>query len=275
MYYLSADVNLFEKIVSFLGKTAEKPTAFGVFHTVSVCIILAVSLLAVFMRHKLTEKVLAYSMLVFGMIMVVFEIYKQTVMSYNPSADTWKYPWYIFPFQFCSTPIYITFIAFALYKLKKTEQFRSFTAFLGTYSLIGAVVVLFVGTNSVFNRIIGVNVQTMLHHGIMFWLAVMILVSGNVSFNLKTAVSTFKIFCVLVVMALVLNRIYGDGTKFDMFYLAPESRFVYPMFNKLFGGNLPHSVYVIGYIVLFTLGMFLILGVGHLLTRRRASGKKD
>ena len=275
MFYMSANVNAFEKVVSFFGKTMNMPKAYGVFHTVSIIVILSACLVAVFFRKRIDEKFLAYSMLVFGIVMAVFEVYKQIVMSYSPITDTWKYPWYIFPFQFCSTPIYITFIAFMLYKLKKRDQFKALTAFLGTYSLIGAVVVLFVGTNSVFSSIIGVNVQTMLHHGIMLLLAVMILFSGTVYFSLKTAVSAFKVFCVLVTMALVMNSIYGDGTKFDMFYLAPESRFVYPMFNKLFGGNLPHFVYVIGYIVLFTLGMFLILGIGRLITKYHAPKKKS
>ena len=268
MYYLSESVNTFEKIVAFLGKTAEMPTAYGVFHTVSLCVILVFSIAAVFFRKRFTEKFIAYSTLAAGIIMLIFEIYKQIVMSYNPITDTWSYPWYIFPFQFCSTPIYLAFITFTLYKFNKKTAFKAFTAFLGTYSLIGAVVVLFIGTNNVFSTVIGVSVQTMVHHGIMFILAVMILASGTVSYDLKTAFNAYKIFCTLVVMALVLNRIYGDGTKFDMFYLAPESGFVYPIFNQLFGGKLPHFVYVIGYIVLFTLGAFLIIGIGRLITRK-------
>lgn len=273
MYYLSESVNTFEKIVAFFGKTAEMPSAYGVFHTLSLCIILTFSLVAVCFRKRFTEKFIAYTTLTAGIIMLIFEIYKQIVMSYSPSADAWSYPWYIFPFQFCSTPIYLTFITFALYRLNKKTAFKAFAAFLGTYSLIGAVVVLFIGTETVFNPIIGVNVQTVLHHGIMFILAVMILASGVVSYDLKTAFNSYKIFCVLVVMALILNRIYGDGTKFDMFYLAPESPFVYPMFNRLFGGKLPHFVYVIGYIVLFTLGSFLIIGIGRVFTRKRENIK--
>jgi len=272
VYYLSANVNFFEKIVSFLGKTAEMPNAYGFFHIASLIIILAACFIAVYFRKRITEKNLAFSMLAFGTVMVLFEVYKQIVMSYTPATDTWSYPWYIFPFQFCSTPIYLTFIAFFAYKFKKTELFKTLTAFLGTYSLIGAVVVLFVGTATVFSPIIGVNVQTMLHHGIMLLLAVMILSSKTVSFELKTAVNTFKVFCVLTVIAIVLNRIYGDGTRFDMFYLAKESPFVYPIFNELFGGKLPHFVYVAGYIILFTLGMLLVLGLGHIITKR---AKKD
>ena len=265
MYHLSTDVNTFEKIITFIGKTAERPKPFGVFHIVSVGIILAISFFVITQRHRITEKILAYSMLTSGVIMVVLEIYKQVVTSYDPETDTWAYPWHFFPFQFCSTPIYLTLIAFFLYKIGKTEHFRAVTAFLGTYSLIGAVVVFSVGMESVFASIIGINIQTTIHHGLMFILAVAILSSGKVSFTLKTAVNTYKIFCVLVVTALVLNSTLGRGKHFDMFYLASDSQFVYPIFNDLFGGKLPHFVYVIGYMVLFTLGASLILWIGRLI----------
>ena len=264
MYYLSADVNAFEKIVAFLGKTAEQPRMYGVFHVVSLCIIFAVTLFAFLYRERLSEKFLAYSMLVFGIIMTVFEIYKQIVISYISETDTWTYAWSIFPFQFCSTPIYITLIAFAMYKLGKTRLFKTFTVFLGTYSLIGATVVLFIGTGTVLNPIIGINVQTMLHHGIMFVLAAMILFSDKIELTLKTVFDSFKLFCVLVVMALVLNKVFRGKTDFDMFYIAEDSEFVYPFFKELFGGELPHCVYVMGYVALFTLGVFIIVGIRRL-----------
>lgn len=209
-------------------------------------------------------------MLVFGIIMSLLEIYKQLVMSYDPVNDVWEYPWYIFPFQFCSTPTYLTLIAFVLYKLKRTEGFRVLTAFLGTYSLIAATVVLFVGTDTVFSSIIGVNVQTVVHHGMMFVLAVMILASGTVSFNIKTASNIFKLFGALVIAALVMNAIYGNGREFDMFYLSPESTFVYPVVKEIFGGHLPHFLYVIGYIAFFTLGAFLMLGIGSVVKAKDA-----
>lgn len=272
---MSADVNALERVVAFLGKrTSEAPRGYGAFHIVSLCIILAFSALAVLMRRRLNENFLAYAMLWFGIIMTVLEIYKQIEMSYNPATDTWKYSWHIFPFQFCSTPIYFTFIAFVLYKLQKTDAFRAVTAFLGTYSLIAAVVVLFVGTDTVFSRIIGVNIQTMVHHGLMFILAVMILASGTVSYTVKTAAEIFKIFAVLVVMALGMNKIFGDGTSFDMFFLSPDSTFVYPAVKELFGGHFPHYLYVIGYILFFTLGAFLILGVGYAVTERLNKGSE-
>ena len=119
MYYLSADVTAFEKIVAFLGKKSDVPAVYGSFHIASLCVILFLSLAVIFFRRRLTEKFLAYAMLVSGVVMLVFEIYKQVVISYIPETDTWVYPWSIFPFQFCSTPIYLTFIAFILYKLKK------------------------------------------------------------------------------------------------------------------------------------------------------------
>ena len=270
MYYLSAGVNVVEKVIAFLGKTAEKPQMYGAFHIISLCIIFAVSGLIIYYRKRLSDKFIAYAFLVSGIIMTVFEIYKQLVISYIPEVDAWIYSWSIFPFQFCSTPIYLTLIAFFVYRANKTKLFKTLTAFLGTYSLIGAVVVLFIGTYTVLNPIIGINVQTMLHHGIMFLIAVMVLVSGTVRFDVKTVFGTFKIFCVLTVMALILNKLFQSKEKFDMFYLSENSEFLYPMFKELFGGRLPHFLYVMGYMALFTVGAFLIAGIGRVIAKKRS-----
>ena len=269
MYYLNADVNAFEKIIAFLGKTAEKPQMYGAFHIISLCVIFVLSVVIIYFRKRLTDKFIAYSFLVSGIIMAVFEIYKQLVISYIPETDTWIYSWSIFPFQFCSTPIYLTLIAFFAYRANKTRLFKSITAFLGTYSLIGAIVVLFIGTYTVLNPIIGINIQTMLHHGIMFLISVTVLVSGTVRFDVKTVFGAFKLFCVLTVMALILIKIFESKEKFDMFYLSKNSDFIYPAFKELFGGRLPHYIYVMGYIALFTVGAFIIVGVGRFLTERK------
>ena len=70
-------------------------------------------------------------------------------------------------------------------------------------------------------------------------------------------------------MALILNKLFQSKEKFDMFYLSENSEFLYPMFKELFGGRLPHFLYVMGYMALFTVGAFLIVGVGRFLVERK------
>ena len=44
--------------------------------------------------------------LISGFIMLIFEIYKQVIFTYQVG----HYQWYAFPFQFCSTPMYLYII---------------------------------------------------------------------------------------------------------------------------------------------------------------------
>ena len=264
-------ITAFEKFVAFLDAQGNIPGAYGIFHIISLLIIFAVCALVFVYRKRLTEKFIACFTLVCGIIMIVFEIYKQLVFSYHSDIDLWKYSVYSFPFQFCSTPMYIAVIAFVLYKLKKERLYKAMLSFLATYSLIAGFVVLFVGTGTVFCSTLGVNIQTMVHHGIMFVLATAILVSGAIEFNKRALLDAFFVFAPLLVIAMILNFSI-DGL--DMFYIAPDSKFVFKSISDIFfGGKLPYPVYLVGYIILFTLGSALILFIGNKITKKTADSK--
>ena len=106
-------MNLFEKIVYALSFKITTPVAYGWFHI--MCLILTATI-SVFVALKLKDaddKKINRFLLIMSVIMLSFEVYKQTVFSfnYNDGIVTWDYQWYAFPFQFCSTPMYIAFIA--------------------------------------------------------------------------------------------------------------------------------------------------------------------
>lgn len=77
---------------------------------------------------------------VLWIIMVVFEIGKQLIYGFNVEDGrlVWDYEWYAFPFQFCSSPLYILpFVAFA-----KDGKIRdSAMLFLATFSLFAGICV--------------------------------------------------------------------------------------------------------------------------------------
>lgn len=275
MNVISSNANFFEKIIAFLSKKAETPKPWRSFHIVSLILIVAACVLVVVYRRRFTEKAVAYITLFVGVFLTAFEVYKQLVMTYEPAIDEWVYKWYIFPFQFCSTPIYLTLLAFVFYKLKKKAPFEYLMAFLGTYSLVaGAVVLIF--PHSVFSAYVGVNIQTMLHHGLMIVLAVLILSSGVVSSEFKTGIKATTVFLPLVFIAIVLNKLWGEKRGFDLFYLTKNAIY-YRSFSELFGGRLPVFLYVIGYVLLFALAAFLVLYVSQMLSKlweKKISKKK-
>ncbi len=266
MYYLSTDVNFFEKIVTFLAKRDVPPKAWESFHVISLIIIGIACIAAFFFKKFYTKERVAYITLICGIILLLFETYKQLIFTYRPATDEWRYSFGVFPFQFCSTPIYLSIIAFVLYKLKKEKIYNAILAFLATYCLIAGFIVLFFGTQTVFVQLVGSNIQSMVHHGIMILLGLIILLSGSISFNPKTLFSAFCVFLPLVFAAIAMNFAFGNGQKFDMFYLAIDSPFMKRLSLQLFGTTVPYPVYVIGYITLFTFASAVVLFIAKIIT---------
>lgn len=252
-------IGIFEKIIAFLSKQMETPRFYGIFHIVSLLLIFAVCALIILKRKKLTKSFISRFIFICGLIMLAFEIYKQLIITYEPSTDRWVYEYFAFPFQFCSTPTYIAIISFFFYR-KKTV-YNAFLAFLATYGMIAAIVVLFFGTSTVLCPSLGVNIQTMVHHGLMLIMSVAILASSSIKEDKRSLIGASAVFLPLLVIAMILNACIKG---LDLFYLSPDSTFVYKSISDIFfGGALPYPVYFIGYVTLFTAGAALILFVCH------------
>ena len=102
-------MNVFEKIVYFLSIKMERPEIFGAWHFVSLALALALVAFMVWKFKDCSDKMLRRILFIFWIVIVLFEVYKQVVFSMHSDGVTaeWSYQWYIFPFQFCSTPIYL------------------------------------------------------------------------------------------------------------------------------------------------------------------------
>ena len=101
----------------------------------------------------------------------------------------------------------------------------------------------------------------------MIILAVALLASGTVKPKAPSLLKAFCVFLPLLICAMIMNAVYGNGKEFDMFYLSPDSGFVLAKFREAFNGFPPYPVYVIGYVALFTLGAWLVLLVTERISR--------
>ncbi len=258
-------ISFFEKIITFLAKTGNVPKAYGLFHIICITVLFAVCALIIVNRRRFTEKSVSIFVFVCGIIMLILEIYKQLVITYEVNSDEWVYELYAFPFQFCSTPTYIALLSFLFYKLKIKNIYSALLSFLATYGMIASIVVLFIGTQTVFCTYIGINLQTMVHHGLMFVISIVVLCTDSIELNKKSLTGAFFVFIPLLVIALILNKCI-DGL--DLFYVSPKSTFVYPAVSDIFfGGKLPYPLYLVGYIILFTAGSALILYMTYLIKK--------
>lgn len=239
--------------VDILWAEMEEPGMYGIFHIAALIAVLAICAFIVVIRNKITDRALTRTLLAFWIITVAFEVIKQINFSYSPDTGEWSYQWYAFPFQFCSSMMYV--LPFAVFI--KNERVRNFAySFLMSYSIFaGLGVMLYPAT--VFIEDICINVQTMVHHGSMLIIGVLLFAVKAVKIDYKLILKATAVFAILVAVALILNGIFADKDGFNMFYIDVEGCEL-PVLGMLFG-KVPQPVFVLIYIIGFAVCAALIM----------------
>ncbi len=251
-------MNLFEKFVLFLSFKAPKPTDYGWFHLMFFALVIIGSIvLSVFFR-KVNDKTFRKIVFVFWLTIVLFEIVKELVYSFSAETGEWDYQWYIFPFQFCSTPFYLLpFIIF----MKDCKIRDAVIIFISTFSLFAGICV-FCAPGDVFNTSsLAVQIQTMVHHGTQVVLGVYGASYYIKKFTLKNFLFSVITFAILVLIAMVLNLIMYrviDET-FNMFYISPYFGCHLPILSIIYSA-VPYVIFLMVYVFGFSLCAFIVYG---------------
>jgi len=206
-------------------------------------------------------------LLISSLICIILEIYKQINFSFNyDNIHTWwSYQWYAFPFQFCSTPMYIALIA-ALTKNSKIE--RACYTFLATYGVIAGISVMLY-PSTVFVDTIGINIQTMIHHSMMVFIGIFLIINNKMQYNLKSLLNGTTVFVICVFIALIINistYYLNINEGLQMFFISPFHLSSLPIFNIIYS-KVNYIIFLIIYILAFTFGAYLILLISKLLKK--------
>lgn len=260
-------MNLFEKFLYFLQAEMETPEAYGWYHLLCIGIMLSLIVFLFTQRKKYNEKQLKVVLGTYGIIAFILELLKQLIWAFNydPTTNlvTWNYEWYSFPFQLCSTPIYVSILCLFLKDTKLRKSLLSYIAFV---TILGSISTIFI-PDSCFVSDILVNIHTMWLHLGSFVVSIYLLMNKEVKptkENIKNAILVFLIF---VVIAEVMNlsfynlNIIGDET-FNMFYISPYFISSLPVFD-IIQEHVPFILYLLIYIVALSIGAFII----YLLTK--------
>lgn len=247
----------FERFLAALDGKMSEPTLFGWFHWLCILLTVAVCVFVALKCRKLSGKQVRLTVGITAAVLLVFELYKQLNYSYYADTDVWSYNWSAFPFQFCSTPMYIMAMA-AVWKEGKFQT-RLYD-FLATYGLFAGVLVLAYPA-SVFTATTGINIQTMVHHCSMIVIGVFLYATGQSKIEKRTVWRAAPVFLVLLALALVMNGVYaavGDPNQnFNMFYLSLNGKTPLAFLDTLFE-IIPYPIIVAGYAAGFTLAGFLM-----------------
>ena len=248
-------------LLNLLELEMDTPPSYGWFHILWLVITVAAGvLLCVFHKKDKPERV-RIVVLITAVTVIVLEIYKQIVFSFSvvDGAIEFDYQWYAFPFQFCSTPMYIGLLAGLT---KKGKLHDAFSAYLATYAIFaGTCVMLY--PNDVFIRTIGIDIQTMVCHGSMISIGIYLLYTQHVKLEHKTILKAMAVFATTLSIAAVLNEIaYYSGLleteSFNMFYISPHVAGSLPVYS-LVQQVVPFPFCLIIYILAFSTAAYLIL----------------
>ena len=233
------------------------------------CLALTVALSVLFAKKykNATDKKIDKFLFITSIIVITFEIYKQVVFSFHFDGKKviWDYQWYAFPFQFCSTPMYIMLIA----SIVKNEKIKNVLySFLGTFALFaGTAVMLYPG--DVFVVTLGINIQTMVCHGSMVIVGIVLLASKKCQSNSESIIKGFVVFLITVCIAIGLNFTYkglGGTERFNMMFLSPYHDCGVP-FLEIIQKNAPYPVFVLSYIFGFTLATIIVIIIALLVEK--------
>lgn len=258
-------MSFFERMLHFLQAEMETPTNFSLFHVCFLLLTLGAAVLLVLRYRNASQRTVRTICLVVWVTIVSLEIYKQLVfsMTVTDGVAGWDYQWYAFPFQFCSSPLYaLPFVIF----LKDGLLRRFFITFLSTFSLFAGLAVMLY-PNDVFIPMIGINIQTMIHHGSQVALGVFLAAHTRKEtrpIHLLGAVAVFAAFSAIAmglneaVYAYITSR--GMDDSFNMFYISPHYSCTLPVLSGIYD-KVPYPLFLLIYLLGFGVIAALFFGI--------------
>lgn len=257
-------------ILNILQTEMERPKMYGWFHL--LCLAIAFLTIIILSKKKLySEKNLKVILMVYGIVALILELLKQFswAFTYENSHLVFAYEWYAFPFQLCTTPIYVSIICLFLKKSKLRDHLLSYLAFI---TILGSITTA-IYPDSCFVSDILVNVHTMYLHLGSLVLSLYLIISEEVKLTKDNLFGAIKVFIIFVFIALLLNVIIYNsnllhGETFNMFYISPYFISILPIYN-IIQENVPYFLYLLIYVISISFGGFIIYKIAKLIKMLR------
>jgi hypothetical protein len=261
------------RLYEALSVIGDVPLLYGKYHLTWIIAVVVTSLALIFFFGKANDKTARIIISSAWGVMLTFELLKQLIncMTISGEEIIWGYNLGVFPYQFCSTPLYVLPMAAFM---KDGHKRDSALVFLSSFAIIGGLAV-YIAADSVLTGHKFVDFQSMLHHGIQICMGVYIAsryrsVLTNKNFNRATIVFLFMTY-----LAILLNvtftkcfEITGASIKINLFFVNPYVRYIPPIIKGIGIEKLPYPVFLFGYITLFILISYLLMKLLSYLAKR-------
>ncbi len=245
-------MNLFERLMVALCAEGETPTTFGWVHLVSFLIFIGTTAAICYYLKDADDKKHRSFLKICWVVLFVFELYRQLVFAfdYSDGVASWDYAWYQFPFQICSAPLY-TLLPIAF--LKDGRVRHAIMAYMATFSMFGGLAVM-VYPSDIFCVYIGINIQSLIHHGLQAAIGILTLLRLKDKLNHKTLLSALSVFGTALAIAMTLNLSVhavlvanGLDDTFNMFFISPYHSCSLPILSAIRDAA-PYPVFLMTYV---------------------------
>lgn len=233
----------------------EPPPAYGAFHILFTLIGFAVCTFTAWKLRNVSDKTAGRILFFCGLFLTLSEIFKQ-FFCYYVIADH-SYYWSAFPFQLCSTPMYMCILA-PLLKPGKLQ--RAMYSFMVLYNLLGGAIA-FTEPSGLLQGHLFLTIHSCLWHMLLVFVGLFLCLSkrgGNQKSDYWRATFTFIALCGI---AFLLNCFvqFGLNEDMNMFFVGPgdSSLIVFKQFSQWFGWYINTPIYIfavcLGAYIIFTL----------------------
>lgn len=265
-----------QRVLEVLDTEMPCPPSYGWFHLLFIALSIAAGVLLCLYAGK-DEKSVRRVLRITAITVIVLEVYKMINFGFSyEDGISYSFPWSSFPFQFCSTPMYVGLLAGLI---RPGRVHNSLCAYLATFAMFAGLCVM-IYPGDVFIETVGINIQTMICHGSMLSIGIYLLGSGYVASQHKTVLRALPVFCVAVAIAMGLNEwAYRTGMLedhyFNMFYFSPHTDPHLPLYSNVqnalgVANPLSFIIYVAGFTLAAYLVLLIAMGVRALVCRCKA-----
>ena len=255
---------LLSKIYNLLSETAPTPPIYGAYHLGWIVATFVLCGFLILLFSNCSDRTARAITAALWVLILIFELGKQLQGGLTPvdGRIIFDYKWAFFPYQFCSTPLYVMpFVAF----MRDGEKRSTAIIFLATFSVIGGVVVL-AAPHSVLVPNLFLSAQSMLHHGVQVAIGIYLSVRYRAIITFRRFFRATILFVFLTYLAILLNvffqkyfHIGSMDESINLFFVSPHIRYVPEILEGVGVESLPYPIFLLGYIALFIIVAYLLM----------------
>lgn len=251
------------------------PGMFSWFHLLSLAVvIIACVVICILVAKKPNPKCDRIVVSVFSVILLICEVFKQ-LFWYEFYG---YYRFEIFPYQFCTVPIYVSIVASVIPSNKIREVCYRFLAF---YGIIGGLAVMLVPTAVLYTYFVAMSLHSMIWHSILVIMGVYLIVSRGYGKKIKELFVPSLMLLGFVIIALIGNILVyklhlgtencQPGDNLSMFYISPFYDTQLPLLGAI--QKFSYPLFFLSYLLVFNSFSLIVWAISKLC--RKINGKRQ